>query len=270
MFTRFGKIKTAAQSYLAQYKDKDPASYAAAQQAIGGILIVDGFIGIDNPLGGNKRSGVFGSLFGIALGIVFIFVPTIFNSVTGFDKMTASTSATIVSVDRSTDSDGGSSCTAVAQYTVKDQNYQQRSGYGSSEFCKLSPNSNVAINYDPNLPGSWSYNAHVTDNFLRIFQLAGVVVVISSFVTFIIRLLSIYFGWKILKSGRTLAKTLPGGTDISATISEIKRTFTQHLFGGTPPAAPAPTPAPQPLATPQPPVPPQPPQPPSSTTGPVS
>ncbi len=48
---RLGKIKSATEGFLSQYETANPASYAAALQAVGGLLILDGFVGIDNPLG---------------------------------------------------------------------------------------------------------------------------------------------------------------------------------------------------------------------------
>jgi hypothetical protein len=242
MFNRLGKVKAAAQGYLDQYKQQDPAAYAAAQQAIGGVLILDGLIGIDNPFEGRKRSGIFGSLIGIFMGTVFLFVPMIFNGISGLNKMTATTTATVVSIkqDTSSSSDSGSSCTAVAQYDVDGKQYQQQSSFGSGSFCGLTPGSTIPISYDPNNPGAWGYQVQMISNIMKIFPIAGAIVAISSFVTFIIRLLSIYFGWKLLQSGRALAKTLPAGTDLNTVIAEIKRGFTQHLFnfgGGTAPAS---------------------------------
>jgi hypothetical protein len=50
----FGTLKNKAKSFLSQYEQKDPATFAAAQQAIGGLLILDGFTGIDNPFEGKS------------------------------------------------------------------------------------------------------------------------------------------------------------------------------------------------------------------------
>jgi hypothetical protein len=231
---KLGNLKRQAESYLNQYKTEAPATYAAAQQAIGGVLIVDGFIGIDNPLGGDKRSGIFGSLIGIAMGVVFIFVPSIFNSVSGTNKMTATTTATIVSVkqDTSTDtSSSGSSCSAKAKYTVGSRDYEQNSAFSSGNVCALTPGSSVMISYNPNNPGSWGYDLKSINNFMKVFSVGGIIFAIAGFITFIIRLLSIVFGWKLLKSGRALAKTLPEGTDLNTMKNEIKGNFAKTLFG---------------------------------------
>jgi len=227
-----GNLKKDAQNYLNQYKSRDPASYAAAQQATGGVLILDGFIGIDNPFGGKDRPGIFGSLVGIALGVVFLFAPTIFNHISGINDMTATTTATVVSVHQETSSsnDSGSSCSAVAKYTVDGKEYNQASSFGSGYFCPLTPGSTIPINYNPNNPGAWGYKIKTISAFVKIFGWAGLFVIVMSSFTFIIRLLSIIFGWKLLKSGRNLAKTLPPGTDLGTIINEIKSDFTKTLF----------------------------------------
>ena len=81
----YSSLKGKAQGFLDKYKEKDTASYAAAEQAIGGLLILDGFIGIDNPLGGKKRSGIFGTVTSMFIGVIFIFLPVIFGSISGIN-----------------------------------------------------------------------------------------------------------------------------------------------------------------------------------------
>lgn len=262
MRTRFGKLKQTAQSYLDQYKSS-PASYAAAQQAIGGILILDGFTGIDNPFGGTKRSGIFGSLAGVGIGLLFIFIPTFFFLASDVNKLTATTTAMITKVTPSsadTGTDGGETCTAIAKYSVNGREYTQQSSMGSSALCALSPNSTAEIKYNPDQPGAWGYDVESVMWFLRIFQIAGAFAFITSLFTFIVRLLSIYFGWKLLQNGRKLAKELPPGTNIDTIKNEVKQNFTQQLFNfsgiapqvqPTPPASPT-APVSPPPATPPP------------------
>lgn len=230
---RLGKIKSAAEGFLNQYRTANPASYAAAQQAVGGLLIVDGFIGIDNPLGNNKRSGIFGSLIGVVVGLVFLFGTGFIGNLFGINKLTATTTATVVSVSQPTrtSDDSGSSCTAQARYTVNGKEYTQTASSGSSSACSLTAGQTIDINYDPNNPGAWAYDLATVKTVLKIFPIVGAIVAITSLVTFIIRLLSIIFGWKLLKSGRALAKTLPAGTDLSTIKNEIRQNFAQYLFG---------------------------------------
>ena len=44
----FSSLKTQATNFIEPYKEKNPATYAAAEQAVGAILIADGFMGTPN------------------------------------------------------------------------------------------------------------------------------------------------------------------------------------------------------------------------------
>ena len=234
----YSSLRGKAQGFLDKYKKKDTAAYAAAQQAIGGLLILDGFIGIDNPLGGKKRPGIFGTFSGIIIGIVFIFLPSIFGGISGINKMTATTSATVIAIGApqtsttTTDNQTSTttSCSLTAKYTVKGMDYTQVSSSASSSNCNKAVGSTISINYNPNEPASWSTDVKTTKLVLSIFMYAGIFVVLTSFFTFLIRLLSIIFGWKLLRSGRKLAATLPSGTDLGTTVDQIKKEFKTSLF----------------------------------------
>jgi len=230
----FSSLKNRAQAYLAEYKQKDAATYAAAQQAVGGLLIIDGFIGIDNPLGGKKRPGIFGSLIGIGMGVLFMFIPSVFNSLSGLDKMTATTSATVVSV--ATSSSDSNTCALTAKYTVEGVERTSRSADSSSTNCGKAVGDTLTINYNPQNPSAWSSDMRTFGLVFGIFFWAGIVLAITSFGTFIIRLISIIFGWKILQSGRALAKTLPQGTNLATVVEEIKQRFKGSVFVSSPSA----------------------------------
>jgi hypothetical protein len=248
----FKSLKNQATGYVEQFKQRDPASYAAAQQAVGGLLILDGFIGIDNPLSNNKRPGIFGTLIGIILGIIFMFIPTIFSSVAGIKDLTATTNGVVTSVGLpsvSRDSDGStsSSCSFSAKYTVAGKLYQSASSMSSSSYCQLSPEQQVKISYNPKNPAQWGYDIKTIGLFLSIFFWVGLLVALTSLVTFVIRLASIIFGWKLFRSGRKLAASLPEGINLGAMVDEIKRDFTHGVFGlasamGDPAAVGAPQP----------------------------
>ncbi|GEM_PF-467196 len=223
-----------AKSFLKQYEQKDPVSFSAAQQAIGGLLIIDGFIGIDNPFQGKKRSGIFGTLVGIVVGIIFMLAPAFIGNMTGINAMTATTNAVVVAMtpQLSSTSNGGNACALTVRYTIAGKEYTQPSSISSSSNCALTAGQTVPINYNPQQPGAWVYGAGSMGGFLALFFWSGLLVAIASFVTFIIRLLSIIFGWKLLRRGRALAKTLPQGVSLGTLIEEIKQNFTGTLFNG--------------------------------------
>lgn len=234
----YKNIKGHAEQFLGNYKQENPATYAAAEQAVGGLLILDGFVGIDNPLGGNKRSGIFGSLIGIVVGLVFVFGTGFIGNLFGINKLTATTTATVIGVSQPTYSNSGNSnnsssgsCTVQAKYTVNGKEYTQTASSGSSSACSLSQGQTININYNPNNPGAFAYDLNTVKTVLKIFPIVGAIVAVTSLVTFAIRLFSIIFGWKLLKNGRALAKTLPAGTDLSTIKNEIRQNFAKSVFG---------------------------------------
>ncbi len=232
----FSGLKQKAIDFLEPYKTKEPATYAAAEQAIGAILITDGFFGIDNQFGQKKRPGIFGTIGGIVLGVIFMFIPTFFGNLSGINDMTAVTSATVVSVGpanyiKNSNGNSSASCPLTVSYTINGQEHTNRSPIASSNYCSLSAGQIITINYNPANPGSWAYGAKTISNFLQIFFWAGLLALISSIITFFIRLFSIIFGWKLLKDGRRNAANLPAGTNLQTMIDEIKRNFTASIFG---------------------------------------
>ena len=233
----FSNLKQDAISFLEPYKTKEPATYAAAEQAIGAILITDGFIGIDNPFGQKKRPGIFGTIGGMILGIIFMFIPTIFGSITGINQMTAATSATVVSVGpasytrNSNGSTSSASCSLAVSYSVNGQEYNNPSSFSSSDNCSLNSGQIITINYNPANPGSWAYGTKTLGIFIQVFFWVGLLALISSIITFFIRLFSIIFGWKLLRDGRKNAANLPPGTNMQTMINEIKKDFTTSIFG---------------------------------------
>ncbi len=236
----FSNLKQRAVEFLEPYKAKGPATYAAAEQAIGAVLIADGLIGIENPFGSKKRPGIFGTLSGMILGIIFILVPGFIGNVTNIKNMTETVPAVVVSVGdmvRSNSSSGDdiSTCSLAVHYTVDGQEYEKPSSMSASNYCSLSAGQTIVVNYDPNNPGSWGYGTKTVSTILNIFFWVGVFALISSIVTFFIRLFSIIFGWKLLRDGRKNAATLPSGTNLGTIINEIKQNFVSSIFafGGT-------------------------------------
>lgn len=224
----FSSLRQQATDFLAKYKSESPATYAAAEQAIGAVLVADGFFGVAHPFSGQKRPGIFGAFVGIFVGIIFMLFPIFFGQLTGTRNMTANTTATVISVNPGS---GGGACAATVQYTVNGQTYTPPSSFASSGYCSLAPGQIVQIKYNPTNPGSW---ATITDSFTWfpwIFFAAGLISFVSSLITFFIRLFSIIFGWKLLRDGRKNAASLPAGTDLQTIIDEIKRNFTSSIFG---------------------------------------
>jgi hypothetical protein len=227
----YKSIKNQAQQFLGNYGSENPATFAAAQQAIGGLLMLDGFIGIDNPFGGKKRSGIFGSFVGILLGLGLVFGTGTYAGLLDVNDLTANTTATVVSVNQQYTRSNNNRCTIQAVYTISGKEYTNTASGVSSSTCALTQGQVIDINYDPNNPGTFAHDLDDVKTVLKIIPIAGAILAFTSIFTFAIRLLSIIFGWKLLKSGRTLAKTLPAGTDLSTIKNEIKQNFAKSVFG---------------------------------------
>jgi hypothetical protein len=228
----FSSLKNQATNFLEKYKNEQPAMYAAAEQAIGAILITDGLFGINSPFGDKKRPGIFGTIGGMIFGIIFILIPAFSEYMFGMNKMTATTPATIVSVDtNSSSAESSNVCSLVVQYAIAGKEYTNKSAMSSSSYCSLSKGHIITVNYNPSNPGSWVYDDKTFSKFLQIFFWAGLLVLISSMITFLIRLISIIFGWKLLKNGRKMAANLPADSNFQAMIDEIKQRFTKSIFG---------------------------------------
>lgn len=223
----FSSLKQKAKDFIEPYKSQNPATYAAAEQAIGAVLIADGFLGIDNPFGDKKRPGIFGTIIGMIFGVVFMFTPAFIGNITNIDKMTSQVQATVTEVNSGTDG----VCSLKASYLVDGEQYTNQSSFSSSDYCSLSIGQSIVVNYDSTNPGSWGYGVNKIGGFMKIFFWAGLLVLISSIITFFIRLFSIIFGWKLLRDGRRNAAMLPPGTDLGTIIMEIKKNFTESIFG---------------------------------------
>lgn len=156
---------------------------------------------------------------------------------TNIKNMTETVPAVVVSVGdmviskKADGSSNGGTCGLEVRYTVNGQEYTKQSSMSASNYCSFSTGQTINIDYDPSNPGSWAYETKTIKMFLNIFFWAGILVLISSLVTFFIRLLSIIFGWKLLRDGRKNAATLPPNTNLGTIIKEIKQNFTASVFG---------------------------------------
>ncbi len=158
-----------------------------------------------------------------------MFIPTFFGNMSGMNDMTANTSAVITSVERGT-GDNSSDCYIKAKYTVDNKEYVKSPNMASSGNCDLTIGQTINIRYNPSNPNSWTNQTESSMSMLQIFFWGGLLVAISSFVTFLIRLFSIIFGWKLLKAGKKLASTLPADTNFQTIKNEVKQNFIKSVF----------------------------------------
>lgn len=235
----YTNMQSKAKNFLAKYENKNTATSAAAYQAIGGLLILDGFFGMPHPLSGKKRTSIFGNLAGIIIGVLFLFAPTLYSH-TSQAKMTSVTTGKVTEVSQPTvttnkNSDGTTSttstCKLTATYTVEGKEITQTSTSETTSACKQIAGNEISVNYDPKNPGSWDYDIKGLKTIIKYTVWLGVALIVLSSVGFIFRLFTIWFGWRLIMRGRSLARKLPNGGNLASMISNIKKEFSKNIFG---------------------------------------
>lgn len=195
----------------------DPHTQGQAAQVAGVALVADGLVGLENPLDGHKsRVGILGGIFPIVFGLVFFFVPALFEDATPYENgMT--TTGTVVSTDKTTttDSDGdvSTTCSAVVNYEVAGQTYTKETSYYSSSLCG-SEGRPIEVSYLPERPA----DGRVIDSdigwFTSIFRYIGLFIIATGVLLIVTRLISIVAGAWLWFWGRRRKSQFPKNSDI--------------------------------------------------------
>lgn len=218
----FKDLINSAKSSVEKYKSANPYTYGRIQQVVGGILIAEGLVGLENPLDNKKsRPGILGSFVGIFFGLIFVVVGLVFINDA---KVDTKTTGTITQVNRSTDSEGDTSCSLVATFEVNGRSYQSRSGYGSSGFCSNTVGQSVEVSYLASNPES-NYAGGSVSFMKWIFVGVGGLVSFVSLIQFALRSLSLFFGVKLYLSGRKLVRNNQPTPGDEGLIQEVKDQF---------------------------------------------
>jgi hypothetical protein len=154
--------------------------------AAGGALLVDGLVGL--PTGRGNRSGVFGSMGGIVIGLVFVAVGLFLSSTMKTPaNMTATITGTVTSVNVShstTTSSNGSrrdntACSPVAGFEVGGKTYTASTQIGTSSCPPVGQP--IVVAYDPASPALNTIPTKGGVSFLPwIFGGAGALVAVAS------------------------------------------------------------------------------------------
>lgn len=182
----------------------DPASRGAAKMTAGGLLIAEGLFGIvsdtANPFDGDKKGrGLFGSLVGMAIGGVLIFLSlTLMAPDVPADEVV--TTGTIADVETRRDSDGDTMHVAVYAYDVDDETYTLRSSMSSS--ARPTVGKQVEIGYSASAPDNARRVGGLDGNAHLIATGAGVLALLVSGVSFLISVALTGFGVKLFVDGR--------------------------------------------------------------------
>ena len=144
---------------------RDPGGFYRGHQqgldtAAGGALLIDGLVGL--PTRNGNRSGVFGSVVGIFVGLVFVGVGLFLSSsmktpanmsatITGHVTSVTVSQSTTSSSSRSSRSTSSSTCSPVAEFVVDDVPFTASTSVGVSP-CPWSVGQPIAVAYDPTSP----------------------------------------------------------------------------------------------------------------------
>ena len=226
-----GKIDQAKQ-VLNEYESRDPHLAGQIRRGVGGVLIADGLVGLENPFDGKKtRPGILGSLIGIIFGVPFLFIG-LFIAGTGADTDSVTT-GTVSQLSVSNSGDSGPTCTITATYKVDGKEYVKTAAISSSGDCSKSVGTPVEVKYNSANPAE----AEVGPSsfwFGLIFVGAGLLVMVTGILTFLIRAASIIFGIMIYRSGSKMVAANPArssDTDIAATVGQAKEKITNFIVG---------------------------------------
>ena len=234
MFKQFARLKTGASDIVRKHEGGSPRTAGRVYQAIGGLLVADGLIGLQNPFSRNKaRPGIFGALVFCAVGAGVLIATPFLVKIPEVDSMTVGSISRIseprVSKD---DEDSVDTCSYDVRYAVDDKEYTVKSGFSSSTACKSHIGDPVDVHYLASTPSRGVVGIGIQKairwggmGFGALFLLIGVV-------TFVIRAITLFFGVKLFLRGRRLVKTSPPSQDDDGSVVRAaKDAFMQMRFG---------------------------------------
>lgn len=223
LFGHAREVLGKAKDVVADYDAQSPHTAGQVRQAIGGLLIADGLVGLENPLGGKTRSGIFGHLFQALFGSIFVFVGFFFFSLAGAEG-DATTTGTITQVNTHT-GDDSTTCSLRAEFWVGDVPYQAGTPMSSSSFCSKNVGGTVDIRYDSDNPANADIDEDSMLWLVLIFPAAGLLVMLPALVGLAFSAAAIFFGWRLVRSGRAMAAANPPTTTDQGVVAEAKDKF---------------------------------------------
>ncbi|WP_162598748.1 DUF3592 domain-containing protein [Nocardioides gilvus] len=223
LFGHAREVVGKAKDVVAEYDAQSPHTAGQVRQAIGGLLIADGLVGLENPLGGRSRPGIFGHLFQALFGLIFVVVGVFVFSMTSADG-DATTTGTITDV-RTHTGDDSTTCSLRAEFWVDDIPYRAGTTHSSSSFCSENVGGTVDIRYDSANPADADIDEGSMLWFVLVFPAAGLLVMLPSLIGLAFSAAAIFFGWRLLRSGRAMSAANPPTSTDQGIVAEAKEKF---------------------------------------------
>ena len=214
----------AAKQVLSRYDQQNPHTAGQLRRTVGGVLIADGLVGLENPFDNrNSRPGLLGSFAGVVLGVVFVVVGLFVVGTSA--EVDTTTTGEITRVIESRSSDGDRVCSLEATFTVSETTYTASSSVSSDGNCRRLEGESIEVHYNSANPRENRVGMSASVVGL-VFVAAGSLVGLVSLVTLAIRVASLVFGVILWRRGTAMIKAHPRTVDDSGVIDEARAALT--------------------------------------------
>lgn len=183
-----------AKATVATYESKNPYRAGRVRQVVGGVLIADGLVGLENPFDGRStRPGILG-------GAV-------------------------------SEPDEGK-CSQSVEFVVDGTTYVAGAGYSSTSFCSGRAGQEREVHYNSADPHENRIGLDVVRLVGGVFAGVGLLLLTIGLVMVSIRAVSIVAGIAIWRSGSRMVKANPPAPDDETFAQDLKERFTALVMSG--------------------------------------
>jgi hypothetical protein len=243
LFAKARELIGSARSMVAEHDAADPHTAGRVRQVVGGTLVADGLVGLENPLNGRKsRPGILGALFILGFGGLFV-GGGLWISSSGADT-DATTQGVITDVQRQHRAGSGSSktCSLAAEFTVDGRRYATRSRVSSGGNCDEATGSSIEVRYNSANPAEAEIGTKPLW-FGMIFVVVGALIALAGLVTLAVRAFCIMLGARLYLTGSRMVKESPAGIGDTGVVEEVRSRLLALMNSGPERATTAPNPA---------------------------
>ncbi|GGD13006.1 DUF2510 domain-containing protein [Nocardioides daphniae] len=218
-----------AKETVAEYDASNPHTAGQVRQVVGGLLITDGLVGLENPFDGARtRPGILAHLAQLAFGLIFVAVGvTLF--VTTSPQGDTVTQGTVTRVN-SHQGDDGTTCSLEAEFWVDERPYKASTPHSSSGLCSENVGRTIDVRYEASNPANADIDDATFAWLTLIFAAAGAVVALPSLIGFAYSCAAILFGWRLVRTGRAMAAANPPTTTDTGIVAAVKDKFTETVL----------------------------------------
>ncbi len=243
MFAKARELIDSARSMVAEHDAADPHTAGRVRQVVGGTLVADGLVGLENPLNGRKsRPGILGALFLLGFGGLFVGGGLWISSSGADTDATAQGVITDVQRHYRSGSGSGTTCRLSAEFTVDGRRYIASSPVRSGGNCDKATGSSIEVRYSSANPAEAEVGTRPLW-FGMIFVAVGALIALAGLVTLAVRVFCIMLGVRLYLTGSRMVRESPPGTGDGGVVEEVRSRLLALMNSGPGPATTAPNPA---------------------------